>query len=159
MQYRTITLSNKVKLLIPSKLYRAYDNMTKRVRLYPQYQGVEICEEWRQSRLNFYIWAMCNGWQEGLELDRIGDTDSHRAPYSPSTCRWVTHKENMRNRRNSWTFLMQYWERKQSLAAPGVTFDVFRHRMNKYRHHYNLVLLNRMLSLPYHPRTHRAVAA
>lgn len=38
-----------------------------------------------------------NGYSKELQLDRINNNES----YSPNNCRWVTRKQNMRNRRNS----------------------------------------------------------
>ena len=42
-------------------------------------------------------WAFANGYEEGLQIDRI-DVNGN---YEPSNCRWVTPKENSRNRRNT----------------------------------------------------------
>ena len=60
-------------------------------------RGIHICEEWKSEFTNFYDWAISHGYTESLELDRI-DNDKG---YSPDNCRWVTHKENCNNRRNS----------------------------------------------------------
>lgn len=40
---------------------------------------------------------MANGYKEGLTIDRI-DVDGN---YEPDNCRWTTHKEQSRNRRNN----------------------------------------------------------
>ena len=45
----------------------------------------------------FRDWATKNGYAPDLTLDRI-DVNGN---YEPSNCRWVTHAEQMRNRRNS----------------------------------------------------------
>lgn len=59
-------------------------------------RGISVCEEWKEAK-NFVEWAMANGYQKGLQLDRI---DNNKG-YSPDNCRFVTAKENNRNRRNS----------------------------------------------------------
>lgn len=61
-------------------------------------QGISVCKEWL-SYENFHSWAMNNGYQKGLAIDRI---DVNKG-YSPENCRFVTVKENQRNRRcNIW---------------------------------------------------------
>lgn len=45
----------------------------------------------------FYDWAMSNGYQKDLTIDRI-DVNGN---YEPSNCRWVDYKiQNMNTRRN-----------------------------------------------------------
>ena len=58
------------------------------------YADCTICDEWLEFT-NFYRWAMANGFKRELQIDRI---DNARG-YSPDNCRWVTHAEQMRNRR------------------------------------------------------------
>lgn len=53
-------------------------------------KGVVICDEWKGNIVNFYNWAICNGYADNLTIDRI---DS-RGNYEPSNCQWITHSEN-----------------------------------------------------------------
>ncbi len=59
-------------------------------------RGIKVCDEWHDAVI-FINWALTHGWQEGLSIDRI-DNDKG---YSPDNCRWVTQKEQQRNRRNN----------------------------------------------------------
>lgn len=59
-------------------------------------RGIKVCEEWHEAK-NFVLWALGNGYEKGLQLDRI-DNDGD---YCPENCRFVTPKENSRNRRNT----------------------------------------------------------
>ena len=58
------------------------------------YADCTVCDEWLDFT-NFYRWAMANGYRRELEIDRIDNTRG----YSPDNCRWVTHAEQLRNRR------------------------------------------------------------
>lgn len=59
-------------------------------------RGIKVCDEWQDAGA-FCEWALNNGYKEGLQIDRI-DNDGN---YEPSNCRFVTLKENARNRRNT----------------------------------------------------------
>jgi len=59
-------------------------------------RGITVCPEWHDSQA-FIDWALANGWQKGLTLDRINNNGS----YEPGNCRWATRKENNRNKRNN----------------------------------------------------------
>ena len=63
-------------------------------------RGIEVCKEWHDS-WEFVKWALANGYHKGLQLDRINND----LGYSPYNCRWVTPKQNSRNRRSN-KFLM-----------------------------------------------------
>lgn len=55
--------------------------------------GVLVCEEWNRHPEVFKKWSLNNGWGENLELDK--DIKGNGILYSPATCMWVTHAENM----------------------------------------------------------------
>ena len=85
-------------------LLSVYDNMITRCYCpskgvgYMRYggRGIAVCEEWRRSFESFKTWALPL-WQPGLQLDRI-DNDGN---YTPSNCRFVSRRDQARNRRNN----------------------------------------------------------
>jgi len=74
---------------------RCYNPNHNRYHLYGG-RGIEVDEAWLDYT-DYREWATSNGYKRGLQLDRI-DTDGN---YGPDNCRWVTSKENNRNRRNN----------------------------------------------------------
>ena len=52
-------------------------------------KGVRVCDEWCDYE-NFKAWALDNGYQDNLSIDRIDPSKG----YSPDNCRWITASEN-----------------------------------------------------------------
>jgi hypothetical protein len=86
-----------------NRLYRIWCALRSRCRnknhcSYEDYggRGIKVCEEWKDY-LKFEQWSLTNGYQESLSIDRI----NVNGDYEPSNCRWVTAKQQARNRRNN----------------------------------------------------------
>jgi hypothetical protein len=60
-------------------------------------RGIVVCDEWKNSFICFYNWAIANGWKEGLQIDRKDNNGN----YEPLNCRFVTRKINSLNRRTN----------------------------------------------------------
>lgn len=86
---------------VKPRIYGIWAGMKQRCtnqnrKKYPRYggRGIKVCSEWLNDFQNFYEWAMENGYQDDLTIDRI-DNDGD---YEPGNCRWVTSEENTRKR-------------------------------------------------------------
>lgn len=86
------------------RLKAIYTNMkrrcqNKKAKDYKYYggKGIAVCGTWRKSFACFCIWALTNGYENNLTLDRIDSNED----YSPENCRWVSM--NVQNRNKSQT--------------------------------------------------------
>lgn len=74
---------------------RCYNNKTPYWKNYGG-RGIELCPAWHEPK-KFIRWALNNGWQEGLEIDRRNNDGG----YSPDNCRFVSRIVNQSNKRNT----------------------------------------------------------
>lgn len=63
-----------------NKAYKYYGN-----------KGIQVCNEWQDNFITFKFWAILNGYQDNLTIDRI----NHKGNYEPSNCQWLTLSENV----------------------------------------------------------------
>lgn len=59
-------------------------------------RGITVCPEWLSNPQLFIDWALANGYQRGLQIDRR-ENDGN---YEPSNCRFVTPQINANNKRS-----------------------------------------------------------
>ena len=92
-------------------------------------RGITVCDEWKNDFMAFYNWAMENGYQENLTIDRIEVNGN----YEPSNCRWSTQKEQCnntrRNRRitlNGKTMTLKQWEEETGINSTLITARIDR---------------------------------
>ena len=87
-----------------TRLHRAWLHMRQRCfdihcDKYAYYggRGITVCDEWKDSYITFRDWAVANGYQDDLTLDRINPDGN----YEPSNCRWATLIEQANNKRSN----------------------------------------------------------
>lgn len=75
---------------------RCYNKNNKSYKNYGA-RGIKVCDEWKNNFKTFYDWAMENGYQDNLTIDRINVNGN----YEPLNCKWVTQKQQQNNRTNN----------------------------------------------------------
>lgn len=88
-------------------------------------RGIRICDEWLNSLENFYEWAINNGYDDNLTIDRI-DVNGN---YEPSNCRWITMEEQQWNKRNTKyvtinneTKTIKDWSEENGISAHNIWY-------------------------------------
>ena len=83
-----------------TKVYEVWHSMKQRIlnsknKAYKNYggRGITLCNEWLEF-IPFRDWALSNGYQEGLFIDR----ENPDGNYEPSNCRFLTIEESNRNK-------------------------------------------------------------
>lgn len=113
-----------------TRLYGVWKGMKQRCndpncKEYSYYgkRGISVCDEWMHDFMEFYKWAINNGYDETAKrgtytLDRK-DTNGN---YCPENCRWITIKEQENNRRDN--HIIEYDGVKYTLAQAEKEFDI-----------------------------------
>lgn len=93
--------------LSDTRMYRIWKDMRRRCNNpnrnnYKDYggRGISVCEEWDKSFMEFYNWAMSNGYDDDLSIDRIDNNGN----YEPNNCRWILSNMQHRNTRKNRKF-------------------------------------------------------
>jgi len=107
---------------------RCYNKNDKAYKNYGG-RGITVCDEWRTNFLAFESWALKNGYQKGLTLDRI---DNEKG-YSPDNCRFadrITQANNKRSNHrltvNGRTQTVMQWAKEM-----GLNESVIRNRLKR----------------------------
>lgn len=95
-------MKNKRPYSTKTRLYGIWKNIRRRTRNDKVHgkgyfdRGIKLCQEWYDYTV-FRAWALNNGYDDVLTLDRI-DNDGN---YCPENCRWTDQKTQCNNKRNN----------------------------------------------------------
>ena len=102
--------------LSKTRIYQIWADMkdrcnNKNSQFYKNYgkRGIKVCEDWSTNFMNFYNWAINNGYTSRLTIDRI-DVNGN---YEPNNCRWATRKIQANNTRVTRKIII-YGEKKSA---------------------------------------------
>lgn len=92
-------------------------------------RGIEVCAEWLESFDNFAEWALSNGYEEHLTLERI----DVNGDYCPKNCKWIPRSEQAFNKRDTkWVYYKgERIQLKILCERLGVTYDTVHDRIYK----------------------------
>lgn len=117
------------------KIYKTWKSMkercenpnTKSYKIYGA-EGKRVCDEWLHDFQAFHDWAMANGYEEGLTIERIDGTKG----YSPDNCTWATKTEQMNNIRNNkhLTYNNETKTRAQWAREIGINYNTLIFRLD-----------------------------
>ena len=125
-----------------TRLYNTWNHLrdrciNKNSKQYKDYgeRGISVCDEWKNSFIEFEKWAVSKGYNDTLTIERI-DVNGN---YCPENCKWIPLKQQGWNKRNSrlitykgetkslaeWSFLLKfnYWKVHQRLNRLGWSVD------------------------------------
>lgn len=105
-------LNRRLYMSLYNAKQRCYNKNNSKYKNYGK-RGIKVCDEWLNDSKSFYNWAMNNGYDDNLTLDRI-DVNGN---YEPSNCRWVTKKQQAYNKQNTRNITFQ------GLTYPCATWE------------------------------------
>ena len=136
------------------RIYHIWVGMKQRcfnrnVPCYKNYggRGITICDEWQKDFMNFYNWAMANGYKENednkreISLDRIDNNGN----YEPNNCRFANNQVQAYNKRTNFFNL----EEHNRIIEKGFAPATIKQRMQKHN-----LTLEEALDIPLHTHIH-----
>lgn len=99
----------KLKDLYRNMIRRCYDPKSEKYYCYGG-RGISVCKKWRSDRRGFYKWAIENGYEPGLQINRKNNDGN----YCPSNCNFVTATKNANNTRHN--HMIEWNGKTQSIA-------------------------------------------
>lgn len=82
----------------------------------------KVCDEWKSDFICFKTWAIENGYNDNLTIDRIDSSKD----YEPSNCRWITLAENARRARQIFSKeeKLKYYQMRKDLHLTQVEMAI-----------------------------------
>lgn len=116
---------NRTHGMAGTRLYKIWASMYRRCyntkdTRYKDYgnRGITVSDEWLHNFPAFYKWAMDNGYNDSLTIDRI----DVKGNYEPSNCRWADMKTQSNNRTNN--HLVDYKGTLKTVAQLSEEFNI-----------------------------------
>lgn len=120
-----------------TRIYQTWADMKRRCynkndkAHYPDYgaRGIVVCDEWKNDFMAFYNWAIKNGYNDTLTIERV----DVNGIYEPCNCKWATKEEQNRNKRTNRkisfcgkTLCVSEWAR-----LTGIEKNTLKERLNR----------------------------
>lgn len=121
-----------------TRIYKIWEGMKERcytnnekTQNYKNYKSrdIKVCDEWKEF-INFYTWAIANGYEDNLTIDRIDNNGN----YEPNNCRWVDMKTQCNNRRSN--IIIKYNNEEHTLMEWSEILNIKYHKLHKRLKYY-----------------------
>ncbi len=92
------------------------------------YKGVKMCKEWKSDFKSFFDWAIKNGWQSGMQIDKDIIPKSlgiSKRVYSPEMCCIVSGIKNRRASSHTKITYEQAVEIRKSKLPPRALAPIY----------------------------------
>ena len=131
------------------RCYNPFNNAYK----YYGNRGIGICDDWKKDFSSFASWALANGYNPHLSIDRI----DNNGPYSPENCRWANATTQYYNKRtiaefrfNGEDHTLQEWS-----YILGIPLNILKDRI--YSHYWPIEIAFSVNDIPeiYYDGKHR----
>lgn len=116
------------------KLWRIWNGIKRRCLhdnepRYFQYggRGIKMCEAWQKSFDYFADWALANGYEEGLTIERV----DVNGDYCPDNCTWITRREQAFNKRDTiWVdYMGRHIQLRKLCYEMNLNYDAINNRI------------------------------
>ena len=137
--------NKRLKTIFNGMVHRCYNKSDKHYNIYGG-KGITICNDWLFDHSSFEKWALNNGYNDNLTIDRI-DSDKN---YCPDNCQWIPLEENARKAGkvnwitvNGETLTGKQWSKKLGLGDSTINRLIKKHGVENIKE-----LIFRMIKEP-----------
>lgn len=108
-------------------------------------KGIRVCDEWRNDFVNFFNWAIANGWRPNERHERLSiERRDNNKDYEPSNCCFIPLSLQGRNRYTNKLTMKKVRTIRACYNAGLATKAELARRYNITRTHMSQIVLNRL---------------
>lgn len=92
-------------------------------------KGIKVCSEWKDDFIAFKTWAINNGYDDNLTLDRIDPNGD----YTPKNCRWADKYQQANNKTNNrkYKYKNEFLTMAEIARKYGISYTLLQERLQR----------------------------